>query len=312
MTDSHLFHPRYWPTWLGLGLMWCLAQLPFAWQLAIGRGLGLLSERVSPRRKRIAAINLALCFPDKSEAERRALLHGHFVSLGIGAVETAMSWWTPAARLRKRVQIEGLEHLQRAHEAGKGVILLSGHFTTLEIGGRLLALHAPFHVHYREHKNPVFEAVMKRAREARFEKAIPRGNMRAMVRSLKENTAVWYAPDQNYGAEHSVFVPFFGVPAATITATSRLARMTGAAVVPFFQERLPGTRGYRLTLLPALTDFPSDDDAADAARVNGIIEDAIRRAPEQYLWTHRRFKTRPPGAAPVYGNGDAAGAPSTR
>ncbi|MGA7801373.1 MAG: LpxL/LpxP family Kdo(2)-lipid IV(A) lauroyl/palmitoleoyl acyltransferase [Gammaproteobacteria bacterium] len=310
MTDSHLFHPRYWPTWLGLGLMWCLAQLPFAWQLGIGRAIGTLLERVSPRRRHIAAVNLALCFPDSTEAERRALLHGHFQSLGIGVVETAMSWWTPEHRLREHARIEGLEHLQRAHDAGKGVILLSGHFTTLEIGGRLLALHAPFHVHYREHKNPVFDAVMKRAREARFEKAIPRGNMRAMVRSLKDNTAVWYAPDQNYGAEHSVFVPFFGVPAATITATSRLARMTGAAVVPFFQERLPDTQGYRLTLLPALEDFPTGDDDADARRVNAIIEEAILRAPAQYLWTHRRFKTRPPGAASVYEN--AAGAASTR
>jgi len=311
MISRRLLVPRYWPTWLGLAVMWCLAQLPYRVQLAIGRLTGALLERFSPRRVRIARINLELCFPELDAAARRALVHAHFRSLGIGAVETAMSWWTPERRLRNLAHIEGLEHLQAAHARGRGVILLAGHFTTLEIGGRLLALHAPFHVHYREHKNPVFEAVMKRAREARFEKAIPRGNMRAMVRSLKDNTAVWYAPDQNYGAEQSVFVPFFGVPAATITATSRLARISGAAVVPFFQQRLPGTAGYRLTLMPALADFPGEDETADAVRVNALIEQAIRRAPEQYLWTHRRFKTQPPGTPSPYARRRAADAGPT-
>ncbi len=295
-----LLAPRFWPLWAGLGLGWCLAQAPYRVQLAAGRAIGWLACRLAGSRRRIAATNLRLCFPELDEAARRRLLHAHFLSLGMGVVETAMSWWTPARRLRPLARIEGLDNLERALEGGKGVILLSAHFTTLEIGGRLLSLHAPFHVMYREHKNPLFERIMRRARERHFEKAIPRDDLRGMLRSLKANMPVWYAPDQNYGREHSIFVEFFGVPAATITATARLAKISGAAVVPFFQERLPGAAGYRLRLLPALEDFPSGDERADTQRINDVIEAEVRRIPEQYLWVHRRFKTRPEGAAPLY------------
>ena len=298
-TDHHeslarrFLAPRYWPTWLGLGMLRVLALLPFAWQVRIGAAVGRLALRFSPHRRHITRVNLELCFPALDDAQRQALLIKHFESLGIGMLETALSWWGAPGRLRPLTRIEGLEHLHAALAKGKGVILLSAHFTTLEIGGRLLAQHAPFHVMYREHKNALFEAVMKRARERHYEKAIERSDIRGMLRSLKGNHPVWYAPDQNYGREHSVFVPFFGVPAATITATSRLAHMSGAAVVPFFQERLPGAAGYRLRLWPALADFPGADIEQDTRRINAVIEAQIRRVPEQYLWTHRRFKTRP-------------------
>ncbi len=292
--------PRYLPTWLALVTMWLLAQLPFRIQMLIGALLGNTMRYLAPRRRQIAETNLKLCFPDLGEAERKALLKAHFRSLGIGSVETAMSWWTPETRLKRRVRIEGLENLTRALEQGKGVILMSGHFTSLEIGGRLLAMFAPFHVLYRKHKNPLFESTMKQARERHFDKAIPRDDMRGMIRSLKDNMPVWYAPDQDYGREKSVFAPFFGIPAATITATSRLAKSSGAAVVPFFQRRLPDGSGYALRLYPALEGFPSDDLQEDARRVNQIIEEQIRSMPEQYLWVHRRFKTRPEGAPALY------------
>jgi len=292
--------PRYWPTWLGLGALRALAMLPFAWQVRIGAALGHLALCFSSHRVHVTRVNLDLCFPELDAAQRHALLIKHFESLGIGMLETALSWWSAPGRLRRLTQIEGLEHLHAALAHGKGVILLSAHFTTLEIGGRLLAQHAPFHVMYREHKNALFEAVMKQARERHYEKAIERSDIRGMLRSLKANQPVWYAPDQNYGREHSTFVPFFGIPASTITATSRLARMSGAAVVPFFQERVEGGMGYRLRLQPALENFPSDDIEEDTRRVNAVIEAEIRRVPDQYLWTHRRFKTRPPGEADVY------------
>lgn len=280
--------------------MRALARLPVGAQLRLGRALGLALAPFARERRRIARINLRLCFPELDPAARRRLLRAHFASLGAGAFEIALSWWAPARRLRGRAEIEGLEHLQAALARGRGVILLSAHFTSLEIGGRLLALHAPFHVLYREHKNPAFESVMRRARARHFEKAIPREDMRGLLRSLKENRAVWYAPDQNYGGEHSVYVPFFGVPAATITTTSRIARISGAAVVPFFPRRLERGRGYRLTIYPALEDFPGEDPAADAARINRIIEAEILNAPEQYLWVHRRFKTHPDGKNVLY------------
>ncbi len=300
VTRSQLWMPRYWPVQAGLALGRLIAWLPFRLQLALGRTLGRLAFYLMRGRRRIARTNIALCFPQLDQSARRALLREHFQSLGLGVVETAMSWWSPAARLRHLAKIEGLEHLEAALAHGRGVILLSAHFTTLEIGGRLLALHAPFHVLYRTHKNAAFEDVMRRARELHFEKAIARDDMRGMLKSLKANMPVWYAPDQNYGAEHSIFVSFFGIPAATITATARLARISGARVVPFFQQRLPGSAGYQLCLYPALENFPTDDEQADTQRINDLIEAEIRKMPAQYLWAHRRFKSRPPGQPALY------------
>ena len=291
---------RYWPTWLGLGLLWCLSRLPYAWQMGIGRLLGNITRRFASARRDIAALNISLCFPELSGQEQQKLLIDHFTSLGIAIMETAMSWWATDKQLQKLVSIEGLQHLQDALQGGRGVILLSAHFTTLEIGGRLLAQHAPFHVMYRKHKNPVIEQVMRKARIRNFDKAIPRKDMRAMLQSLKQNLPVWYAPDQDYGAKHSIFAPFFGVQAASITATSRIARTSGAAIVPFFQTRLAGNKGYKLTLYPALDKFPGEDIEQDTRRINQLIETAIREQPEQYLWVHRRFKTRPPGEDKLY------------
>lgn len=283
--------------------MWLIAQLPYPWQLRMGRFFGRVMRIASPRRRHIAAVNLALCFPELSARQRTQLLHRHFESLGMTLVETSMSWWLPADKLRRLARIEGLQHLQQALQRGKGAILLSAHFTTLEIGAHLLAIQVPFHAMYRAHKNLLFDALMRRAREARCDNAIPRHDVRGLLRSLKAGLPVWYAPDQNYGKEHSIFVPFFGVPAATITATARLAQLSGAPVVPFFQERLAHGAGYLLKLYPALHDFPSHDLVHDTRRINEIIEQQIRRVPEQYLWVHRRFKTRPPGSANVYGRG---------
>ncbi len=293
-------HPRYWPVWSGLALGWLLARAPYRLQMMAGRVLGQIAYHLASRRRHIARTNIRLCFPELSPPEQLQLLRRHFTSLGQGIVETAMSWWTPAHKLAPLAHIRGLEHLDAALAAGKGVILLSAHFVNLEIGGRLLALHRPFHVLYREHKNPAFESVMRQAREHHFEKAISRDDMRGMIRSLKQNTPVWYAPDQNYGRENSVFATFFGQTAATITATSRLARMTGAKVVPFFQHRNADGSGYSLELQAALDQFPGDDETADSQRINDLIEAAVRQHPEQYLWVHRRFKTQPAGSSSPY------------
>jgi KDO2-lipid IV(A) lauroyltransferase len=297
---THPYSIRYWPTWAGIAVLWCLSQLPFAWQLAIGRWIGRIVHLLAARRRSIAAVNLSLCFPELSATEREQLVAEQFASMGMGVLEMAMSWWAPERRLKGLARVDGLEHLQAALGKGKGVILLSAHFTTLEIGGRLLALHAPFHVLYREHKNAAFDRVMKAARRNHFGKAIPRGDLRGLLQSLQDNVPVWYAPDQDYGREQSIFVPFFGIPAASITATSRLARISGAAVVPFFQTRLPDARGYRLTLYPPLDDFPGHSIEQDTRRINEIIEARIREQPGQYLWAHRRFKNRPEGEPEVY------------
>ncbi len=217
--------------------------------------------------------------------------------------EFALGWWAPDAKLRDLVTMEGLEHLRAAFERGHGVILLSAHFTTLEIGGRFIAMQAgdlPLNAMYRPNENPVLERAIRDRRTRQFGTPIGRDDVRAMLRALRRNEAVWYAFDQNYRRKHRVFAPFFGVSAATNTATSRLAQTTGAAVVPFYTRRLPGTCRYVQRIDPALEGFPGDDAEADAARLNALIEGWVREAPEQYLWTHRRFRTRPRGEPKFY------------
>lgn len=297
--------PRYWPTWMGLGLMRLFVLLPFRMQLACGRMLGRIACGTLTRRRRIAEKNLKLCFPGLSAAERRRLLIEHFESLGQGVFETAFTWWAPDRRLEGLGQVEGLEHLARARAKGQGVILLSAHFTTLEIGCRLLLLREPFHPMYRRHENPLFEKVMRQSRERLSDNPIRRDDVRALLRSLRDGHAVWYAPDQAYRGKHAAAVPFFGVPAATNLATSRLARTSGAPVLPFFSLRLPGGR-YRLIIRAPLENFPSEDASADAARVNKIIEQTVREAPAQYLWVHRRFKAVQPDAPDPYAEADSS------
>lgn len=294
--------PRYWLLWLGLGVLWLLVQLPYPWLLRLGRWLGALMYRFAGARRHIARRNLELCFPGLETAQREQLLRDNFASTGIAFFEMAMSWWWPAPRLARLVRIEGLEHLQQAQQQGQGVILMAIHFTTLEIGAALLGQQHTIDGMYRAHKNPVFDYVQRKGRERHNADAIAieREDVRTMMRHLRQGRAIWYAPDQDYGAKQSLFVPLFGVPAATVTATTSFARLGRALVVPMRQSRLPGGRGYLLQVEPAWTDFPGVDVETDCQRINRWVEQAISEHPEQYLWSHRRFKTRPPGASKVY------------
>ncbi|HAS51120.1 MAG TPA: lipid A biosynthesis lauroyl acyltransferase [Gammaproteobacteria bacterium] len=293
--------PRYWPIWLGLGTMRLMMVLPFRWQLRLGGWIGRAFGRLATRRRRIAETNLALCFPELTDAQRTIWLQEHFTSLGIGLFEVAMAWWQTDEKLRSLAQVKGAEHLQQAMARGKGVILLTGHFTTLELGARLITLQQPFHAMYRKHKNPLYENAQRRQREWRCRlPPLPHEDLRGLLRAFKQGHAVWYAPDQDHGLRNSVFAAFFGVPACTLAATSRLATLSGAAVVPYFPRRLPGVAGYEIVILPALENFPGDDPIADARRINELLEHHIRQMPEQYLWVHRRFKTRPPGEPGFY------------
>ena len=293
-------NPRYWLLWVGIALLWCLIHFPFRWQLAAGRLLGRIVFRLAPRRRKIADINLKLCFPKLNHTQRRQLLRQHFESLGMGLLEMVGAWWLPDATLIPYGHIQGLEHLYTALERGKGVILLGGHFTSIEIGNRFLTMHTAIHATYRPHENPLIEHFIKKSRENRAEKMIPRHAVREMLRSLKQNKTLWLTTDQNFGDKYSVFANFFCMPAATNTAVSRLAHISGAAVVPFFTQRLKQHQGYQVILQPALAHFPSEDRAQDALRINQLIEAQTLKAPEQYLWVHRRFKTRPKGEGEVY------------
>ena len=289
-----LLAPRHWPTWLGIGLMAAAARIPWPLQRGLGRALGGLLRRLLGSRRRIAERNLQLCFPELDDDARARLLRGHFHSLGIALFEFARAWWGSVAPLRRGLVVEGLEHMQAARADGRGVIVVSGHFTTLEVCGRLMCEHVPLAGMYRPHSQPAMEWAVRRGR-ARYAAAMfPKQDLRGSVRHLKRGGLLWYAPDQDPSRGDAVYVPFFGQPAHSLTSTHQLARMSGAAVL-LFEHRRRDDGGYTLRLSPAFEDFPSRDATADTARVMAGIEDMARAAPGQYLWIHRRFKRRPDG-----------------
>lgn len=293
--------PRFWPTWLGLALLRLFALLPYPLLLQLGKLLGAAIYHLVPKRRHVAEVNIAHCFPQLGADQRRQLVRESFNASAIALFEGGMSWWGSERRLRPLQRIEGLEHLQQALAQGKGAILLGGHYTTLEISGRLLAFHTDgIHPIYKPARNALFDAVMVSARKRLFDGLLDNSDMRAILRTLKRGKIIWYAPDQDFGTERSVFAPFFGIPTATLTTTARLAKLSGAPLLPFYSQRLPGTQGYLLKILPPLHDFPSGDDVLDATRVNQVIEAGVSLAPGQYLWVHRRFKSRPPGEPPLY------------
>lgn len=287
--------PRYWPTWVGLGMMWLLAHLPFSWQMRTGQLLGWLSYIFARERRHVTWTNLSLCFPELDEQARRRLLRETFLSNGMGAMEVAISWCRDPENFRSRVRVTGLEHLQAAKAQGRGVLLLCCHFSTLEMGGTLFTLFEEMDVTYRENRNPLFNAVMTNGRKRHFPNVIERKNVREIYRSLQQGHILWYAPDQDYGAKISVFVPFFGVEAATIRATSRLAAANNSVVIFYSHYRDVDNQGYSLDFSAPVEGYPSGDEEADAIRINGIIEAAIRKHPAQYLWMHKRFKTQRAG-----------------
>jgi Kdo2-lipid IVA lauroyltransferase/acyltransferase len=288
---------REWPTWLAIGSAWLLARLPWPLQRALGRALGALLRVTLRDRRRIAQRNLELCFPELDSVARAALLRKHFAALGTSVFEFARAWWGSVAPLRRGLQIEGLEHLQTALAAGKGVIVVSGHFTTLEVCGRLLCDHVPLAGMYRPHAEAAMEWSVKRGRLRYAAAMFTKQELRPAVKHLKAGGLLWYAPDQDPSRGDTVYVPFFGRPAHSLTSTHQLARLSGAAVIAF-QHARRDDGGYTLRLWPAFADFPSKDATADTATVMTAIEAMVRATPAQYLWIHRRFKRQPDGASP--------------
>ena len=277
-----------------------VARLPSNVQRVLGGAAGWLLYRLMRQRRAIADTNLARCFPDLDDASRARLVRRHFRSLGLGLVEIAVAWWGSDERVASRSRILGAEHLDAALSHGRGVILLGGHFTTFEIGGRILASRFDIGATYRPHGDSGLDAMLRAGRGSYLSTLIARGDVREMVRYLGQNRILWYAPDQDYRGRRRVFAPFFAERAATTTASAWLARRSGAKIVPCASYRRADDSGWDMVLEPALENFPTGDDPADAERLNSVMEAQIERGVEQYLWIHRRFKTRPPGAPPVY------------
>jgi len=296
-TDRPPLGPRHWPTWFGIGAMALLARLPWPLQRGLGRGIGALLRVALAGRRRIAQRNLELCFPELDAGARSDLLHAHFASLGIGLFEFARAWWGSVAPMRRGLVVEGLEHMEAARANGRGVIVVSGHFTTLEICGRLMCDHVPLAGMYRPHAEPAMEWAVKRGRLRYAAAMFTKQELRPAVKHLKQGGLLWYAPDQDPSRGESVYVPFFGRPANSLSSTHQLARLSGAAVVAFQHLRRPDG-GYTLRIVPSLGDIPTKDATADTARVMSSIEAMARAAPDQYLWIHRRFKRQPDGSSP--------------
>ena len=280
--------------------MFVVVYLPHSWRIWCGSLLGKLAYYLASYRRHIVDINLSICFPGLSTAARKKLNKNVFRSAGISIIETGLVWLRSPQIVSNLVEIQGLEYLEKALEQKKGVVLVGMHFSTLDFCGAILADYCKFDVMYRSNKNPLIEAIMTRGRIQNFSDAIERRDIRSVLKSLKRGNAVWYGPDQDYGRAHSVFVPFFGYPTATISATSRIADISKSPVIILTHYRLKDDKHYQICLSKPLKNFPSGDLVLDASRINEEIEKAIQRAPEQYWWLHRRFKTPPKGANRPY------------
>lgn len=294
-------HPANWPTFIGLGLLWLITRLPYRQQMQIGRLIGKIIYHSASKLRHISEVNITLCFPELSPEARTDLIKKNFASLGIGLIETAMAWWLPERRLQQcSITINGIEHVDKAFAKGKGIILLGPHFTCLEMIGRLLGAKYSFAVMYRPHKKRILASIQERFRKKYRIKHIARHRVRELLRTLNENTAIWYAYDVDGGEKRSVFAPFFGVPTASLTAVSRIINMSGATVIPIDFYRLDDRFGYEINLYAPLENFPSNNLVTDATRLNASLEHSIRKKPEQYIWQYKRFKTRPPGEKRLY------------
>lgn len=296
-----LLHPRYWLTWLGIGMLWLVVQLPYPVLYRLGHGLGHLAQRVMKRRVKIAARNLELCFPEMSQTQRDEMVHKNFESVGMGLLETGMAWFWSDRRMARWTEERGMDAIKEQIVQGRGILLIGVHFLTLEMGARIFGMHLPGIGVYRPNDNPVLDWLQTWGRMRSNKDMIDRKDVKGMIRALKNCDVIWYAPDHDYGPRTSVFVPFFAVEqAASTSGTWMLARTSKACIAPFVPRRKPDGKGYELIALEPECDPPLDSAETTAAWMNKIVEKCIMMAPEQYMWLHRRFKTRPQGVPSRY------------
>lgn len=280
-------------------LMWLVHFLPLGVLARLGNLAGSAMYWLVPERRRVIRVNLEKCFPQMPPRAREALARAHFRIFFRSFLERAILWWAPRRRIERLVRIEGLEHLQAAR--GRPAVIFAPHFVGFDATITRLSWEAPIAVMYSRQKNRVFDALLHHGRARFGGRLFPRqAGLKAGFAAMAEGAFFYYMPDMDFGRKHSIFVPFFGVPAATVTALSFIARTTGAQVIPCVTRMLPGGQGYVARLYPAWRDFPGSDDAADARRMLGFIEERVLEMPEQYYWLHKRFKTRPAGEPRPY------------
>lgn len=294
--------PRFWGTWLGVGLLRVSFMLPDRAQFSIGKLIGRLAYRLAGSRLRIVQINLRLCFPDKTADQRESLARQHFENLGLAIVETARAWWGDDTMFENAVVFEGLEHLEAARKRHPALVVITGHFTTLEISGRFLKQHlAPFDALYRANRSPLTDDLIRKGRLRSARALIEKSDIRAMVRSLRDGVSVWYAPDQSYRRKFAAAMSFFDQPAMTNTATTRLVNMGKAGLIPCYCFR-SGDNAFKYTVrFEAEIEVAKDADAVEVTKATvASLETAIREYPAQYFWVHRRFKSASAEIPDVY------------
>ncbi len=286
-------HPRYWYAWPVFALMLVFSWMPSRVLGVLGNFLGWLFSLYPSHLRGFAARNLELCFPEQSPRDRHRLLRRHFQLAGFAAVSLGVAWWAPKWRVKRFITLRNSHLLDEMRATGKNILLLAPHFIGLDMGGSRLAVEGDFVSMYRKSRNLFLEYVYQR--RSRFGAPVIErtASLKSLIKYIREGRPFYYLPDQDLGERASVFVPFFGIPAATVTALSRIAQSTNAVVLPCITRILPRGRGYEITLYPPLENFPSDDPVADAKRMNEEVEKRVREMPEQYMWTYRRFKTRP-------------------
>ncbi|MDO6617936.1 LpxL/LpxP family Kdo(2)-lipid IV(A) lauroyl/palmitoleoyl acyltransferase [Shewanella sp. 6_MG-2023] len=297
--SSHLLHPKHWPLWFGVALMKLTQLLPLSWQMALGKGLGRLVLKFAASRRHTAERNFQLCFPDMPAVEREALLKRNFEETGKALFDTINAWWWSDEKVQQHMTIKGDEHVRNTLDNGQGVILFAVHCLPLEMGARIFGQFQPGIGVYRPHNNPVMEYLQVKGRLRSNKGLVPKRDLRKMVKSLRNPDVIWYTADQDFGRSSAVFIPLYAVPeAATITGATTLAKLGRAKVLPFFVERNDDDTGYNMEILAPLDNFPGENELEDAIRGNKIIEQLIDRNRNQYMWLHRRFKTRPTKETP--------------
>lgn len=299
---ADLIHPRHWPSWLVVSLVRLIGLLPFPLLWAMGMGLGRFAYLMAGSRRRVALKNLEICFPELSDCERRRVASLHFGYLGVAAFTQGLVWGASKKRLARLVKIRDRERFDRLLAEGRNLIVMVPHFVGLELGGAAFtALVHPGMYMYQKIRNPVIDIQMRHSRTRFGAVSVERqDDLRGMAREMRKGTPFFYLPDQDPGRRRGIFVPFCGIPAATVPMLSRFARLADALVIPTYARYLPRGRGLELIFDPPLEPFPTKDYVADTALMNRAIEERVRTMPAQYFWVHRRFKTRPPGEPPVY------------